>query len=32
MQLGDLEEARILVEAGNATGTIDFTTATMTVK
>ena len=32
MQLGNLEEARILMEAGgNATGTIDFTAATMTV-
>jgi len=31
MQLGDLEEARILVEAGgNASGNIDFTTATVT--
>jgi len=31
MQLGDLEEARILVEAGaDATGSIDFTTATVT--
>jgi hypothetical protein len=33
MTLGNLEEARILVEAGgNATGSIDFTTATMTVQ
>jgi hypothetical protein len=31
MQLGELEEARILVEAGNSTGNIDFTTATVTV-
>jgi hypothetical protein len=31
MQLGDLEEARLLVEAGgNANGSIDFTTATVT--
>jgi endo-1,4-beta-xylanase len=31
MQLGDLEEARILVEAGgNASGNIDFTTASVT--
>lgn len=31
MQLGEMEEARILVEAGgNATGSIDFTTATLT--
>jgi hypothetical protein len=33
LQLGNLEEARILVEAGgNATGNIDFTTATITAK
>jgi hypothetical protein len=33
MTLGDLYEARILVEAGgNATGNIDFTTADVTVK
>jgi hypothetical protein len=33
MQLGKMEEARILVEAGgNASGQIDFTTATMTVQ
>jgi hypothetical protein len=32
LQLGNLEEARILVEAGgNASGTIDFTTATVVV-
>jgi hypothetical protein len=33
MQLGDLEEARILVEVGNSTGSgsIDFTTATVTL-
>jgi hypothetical protein len=31
MQLGNLEEARVLVEAGNSTGNIDFTTATVTV-
>lgn len=29
MQLGDLEEARILVEAQNNSGTIEFTTATV---
>ncbi len=29
MQLGDLEEARILIEAGNNSGSIDFTTATV---
>jgi hypothetical protein len=33
MQLGKMEEARILVEAGgNASGNINFTTATMTVQ
>jgi hypothetical protein len=32
LQLGDLEEARILVEAQNNTGSIDFTTATVVVK
>jgi hypothetical protein len=33
MQLGEMEEARILVEAGgNATGSIDFTTATVTLQ
>jgi hypothetical protein len=32
MQLGNLEEARILVEAQNNTGTIDFTTGTVVVK
>jgi endo-1,4-beta-xylanase len=31
LQLGDLEEARILVEAQNNSGTIDFTTATVVV-
>jgi hypothetical protein len=30
LQLGDLEEARILIEAGGNSGTIDFTTATVT--
>jgi endo-1,4-beta-xylanase len=30
LQLGNLEEARILVEAGGGSGTIDFTTATLT--
>jgi endo-1,4-beta-xylanase len=29
LQLGDLEEARILLEAGGNSGTIDFTTATV---
>jgi hypothetical protein len=32
LQLGNLEETRILVEAQNNTGTIDFTTATVVVK
>lgn len=32
MQLGDLEEARILVEAQNNTGSIDFTTGTVVVQ
>ena len=32
MQLGNLEEAKLLVEAQNSTGTIDFTTATVVVK
>ncbi len=32
LQLGNLEEARILVEAQNNSGTIDFTTATVVVK
>ena len=31
MQLGNMEEARVLVEAGGGTGTIDFTTATVVV-
>ena len=31
MQLGNMEEARILVEAGGGTGSIDFTTATVVV-
>jgi endo-1,4-beta-xylanase len=31
MQLGDMEEARILVEAGGGSGSIDFTNATVTV-
>ena len=30
LQLGNLEEARILVEAGNNSGSINFTTATVT--
>ncbi len=30
LQMGDLEEARILVEVGGGSGTIDFTTATVT--
>jgi endo-1,4-beta-xylanase len=30
LQLGNLEEARILVEAGGGSGSIDFTTATLT--
>ena len=32
LQLGNLEETRILVEAQNNTGTLDFTTATVVVK
>ena len=32
LQMGNLEETRILVEAQNNTGTIDFTTATVVVK
>jgi hypothetical protein len=32
MQLGNLEEAKLLVEAQNSSGTIDFTTATVVVK
>jgi endo-1,4-beta-xylanase len=32
LQLGNLEEARILVEAQNNSGTIDFTTATVVVQ
>jgi endo-1,4-beta-xylanase len=32
LQLGKLVEAKILVEAQDSTGTIDFTTATVTVK
>lgn len=32
LQLGNLEEARILVEAQNNSGTLDFTTATVVVK
>ncbi|HSY21954.1 MAG TPA: glycoside hydrolase family 11 protein, partial [Polyangiaceae bacterium] len=32
LQLGDLEEAKVLVEAQNSTGTIDFTTATVVVQ
>ncbi|HEX3903977.1 MAG TPA: glycoside hydrolase family 11 protein [Polyangia bacterium] len=31
LQLGNLEEARLLVEAGNNSGSINFTTATVTV-
>jgi hypothetical protein len=31
MQLGNMEEARILVEVGGGTGSIDFTNATVTV-
>ena len=32
MQLGNLEEAKILIESQNSSGTIDFTTATVVVK
>jgi endo-1,4-beta-xylanase len=32
LQLGKLEEAKILVEAQNGSGTVDFTTATVVVK
>jgi hypothetical protein len=32
LQLGNLEEAKLLVEAQNSSGTIDFTTATVVVK
>jgi endo-1,4-beta-xylanase len=32
LQMGNLEEAKLLVEAQNSTGTIDFTTATVVVK
>jgi hypothetical protein len=32
MNLGDMEEARILVEAGGGAGSINFTTATVTVE
>jgi len=32
LQLGKLEEAKLLVEAQNSTGTIDFTTATVVVQ
>ncbi len=32
LQLGKLEEAKLLVEAQNSTGTVDFTTATVVVK
>jgi endo-1,4-beta-xylanase len=32
MTLGKMEEARILVEVGGGTGTIDFTTATVTAR
>jgi hypothetical protein len=32
LQLGDLEEAKLLVEAQDSTGTIAFTTATVVVK
>jgi endo-1,4-beta-xylanase len=32
LQLGNMEEARILVEAGGGNGSIDFTTATLTVQ
>jgi hypothetical protein len=32
LQLGNLEEAKLLVEAQTSTGTIDFTTATVVVK
>ena len=31
LTLGDLEEARLLVEVGGGSGSIDFTTATVTV-
>jgi hypothetical protein len=31
LQLGKLEEAKILVEAQNSTGTIEFTKATVVV-
>jgi hypothetical protein len=31
MQLGDMEEARLLVEVGGGSGSIDFTNATVTV-
>lgn len=30
LQLGNMEEARILVEAGGGSGSIDFTSATLT--
>jgi endo-1,4-beta-xylanase len=32
LQLGKLEEAKLLLEAQNGTGTVDFTTATVVVK
>ena len=32
LQLGKLDETKLLVESQNSTGTIDFTTATVTVK
>ena len=32
LQLGKLEEAKLLLEAQDASGTVDFTTATVTVK
>lgn len=32
LKLGNMEEARILVEAGGGNGSIDFTTATLTVQ
>jgi hypothetical protein len=31
LTLGNMEEARMLVEVGGGSGTIDFTTATVTV-
>ena len=32
MNLGKMYEAKVLVEAGGASGSIDFTTATVTAK